>query len=102
MTDSRRNVFHMREFTWPIVTSQKCNRWLHTSATHNLIVLQRCKDPLEQEFYIRMTRKVGWTKNVQRLVVAVLSTYDDLIENNRRRMALFTGVIRGVRVLTRE
>ena len=32
--------------------------------THNLIILQRCKDPLEREFYIRMTRKFGWSKNV--------------------------------------
>lgn len=23
-----------------------------------------CKDDLEREFYIRMTRKFGWTKNV--------------------------------------
>ena len=28
------------------------------------VVLQRCKDPLEREFYIRMTRKFGWSKNV--------------------------------------
>jgi predicted nuclease of restriction endonuclease-like (RecB) superfamily len=32
--------------------------------SHNLIILQRCKDPLEREFYIRMTRKFGWSKNV--------------------------------------
>jgi len=32
--------------------------------THNLVILQRCKDPLEREFYIRMTRKFGWSKNV--------------------------------------
>ena len=32
--------------------------------THNLIVFERCKDNLEREFYIRMTRKFGWTKNV--------------------------------------
>jgi predicted nuclease of restriction endonuclease-like (RecB) superfamily len=32
--------------------------------THNLIVLQRCREPLEREFYIRMTKKFGWTKNV--------------------------------------
>ena len=32
--------------------------------TQNLIVFQRCKDPLEREFYIRMTKKFGWTKNV--------------------------------------
>jgi len=32
--------------------------------SHNLIIVQRCKDPLEREFYIRMTRKFGWSKNV--------------------------------------
>ena len=32
--------------------------------THNLTILQRCKDPLEREFYIRMTRKFGWSRNV--------------------------------------
>lgn len=28
---------------------------------HNLVVMSKCKDPLEREFYIRMTRKFGWT-----------------------------------------
>lgn len=32
--------------------------------THNLVILQKCKEPLEREFYIRMTRKFGWSKNV--------------------------------------
>jgi predicted nuclease of restriction endonuclease-like (RecB) superfamily len=32
--------------------------------SHNLVILQRCKDPLEREFYLRMTRKFGWSKNV--------------------------------------
>jgi predicted nuclease of restriction endonuclease-like (RecB) superfamily len=27
--------------------------------SHNLIILERCKDPLEREFYLRMTRKFG-------------------------------------------
>jgi predicted nuclease of restriction endonuclease-like (RecB) superfamily len=26
--------------------------------------MEKCKDDLEREFYIRMTRKFGWTKNV--------------------------------------
>jgi predicted nuclease of restriction endonuclease-like (RecB) superfamily len=26
--------------------------------------MERCKDPLEREFYIRMTHKFGWSKNV--------------------------------------
>lgn len=32
--------------------------------SHNIIILERCKDPLEREFYIRMTRKFGWSKNI--------------------------------------
>lgn len=32
--------------------------------SHNLIIMERCKDDMEREFYIRMTRKYGWTKDV--------------------------------------
>jgi predicted nuclease of restriction endonuclease-like (RecB) superfamily len=32
--------------------------------THNIVILEKCKDDLEREFYIRMTKKFGWTKNV--------------------------------------
>ena len=31
---------------------------------HNLAIMSKCKDPLEREFYLRMTRKFGWSKNV--------------------------------------
>ena len=30
----------------------------------NRVILERCSDPLEREFYIRMTRKFDWTWNV--------------------------------------
>lgn len=32
--------------------------------SHNILILEKCKDDLQREFYIRMTRKYGWTKNV--------------------------------------
>lgn len=32
--------------------------------SHNLVVLERCDDPQEREFYLRMTRKFGWSKSV--------------------------------------
>jgi predicted nuclease of restriction endonuclease-like (RecB) superfamily len=32
--------------------------------SHNLVILERCPDSLEREFYLRMTRKFGWSKNV--------------------------------------
>ena len=31
---------------------------------HNLLILSRCKEAQEREFYLRMTRKFGWSKNV--------------------------------------
>ena len=31
---------------------------------HNLAIMSKCKDPLEREFYLRMTRKFGWSRNV--------------------------------------
>ncbi len=62
---SRRNVFYMREFYLAYRASPKVQPLVaQIGWTHNLIILQRCKDPVEREFYIRMTKKFGWTKNV--------------------------------------
>ena len=32
--------------------------------SHNIVIMERCSDPLEREFYIRMTSRFGWSKNV--------------------------------------
>ena len=32
--------------------------------THNIVIIGMCKDLQEREFYIRMTKKFGWTKKV--------------------------------------
>jgi predicted nuclease of restriction endonuclease-like (RecB) superfamily len=62
---SRRNVFYMREFYLAYRDSPKVQPLVaQIGWTQNLIILQRCKVPLEREFYIRMTKKFGWTKNV--------------------------------------
>jgi predicted nuclease of restriction endonuclease-like (RecB) superfamily len=62
---SRRNVFYMRGFYLTYRDLPKVQPLVaQIGWSHNLIVLQRCKDPLEREFYIRITRKFGWSKNV--------------------------------------
>lgn len=62
---SRRNMFYMREFYTIYRDDRKVQPLVaQIGWTHNLIILQRCKDPLEREFYIRMTGKFGWSKNV--------------------------------------
>ena len=32
--------------------------------SHNILILERCKDDLEREYYIQMTRKNSWSKGV--------------------------------------
>ena len=62
---SRRNVFYMREFYLGYCENPKVQPLVaQIGWSHNLAIFQRCKDPLEREFYIRMTRKFGWSKNV--------------------------------------
>ena len=62
---SRRNIFYMREFYLCYRGQEKVQRLVaQIGWSHNLIIFQKCKDDLQREFYIRMTRKFGWTKNV--------------------------------------
>jgi predicted nuclease of restriction endonuclease-like (RecB) superfamily len=35
------------------------------SWTKNVVIMQKCKNPLEREFYIKMTKRYGWTKKAQ-------------------------------------
>jgi predicted nuclease of restriction endonuclease-like (RecB) superfamily len=62
---SRRNIFYMREFYLCYRDQEKVQQLVaQIGWSHNLMIFQKCKDALEREFYIRMTRKFGWTKNV--------------------------------------
>ena len=62
---SAQNLWYMRQFFLEYHENVKLQPLVgEISWTKNLIIIGRCKDPLEREFYIRMTRKFGWTKNV--------------------------------------
>ena len=62
---SIRNIWNMRNFYLSYSQNEKLQPMVaEISWSHNLVVLEKCKDDLEREFYIRMTRKFGWTKNV--------------------------------------
>ena len=67
---SASNLWRMRLFFETYARSAKLAPLVREIGwTHNLIVLERCKNPLEREFYIRMTRKFGWTKDVLALQI---------------------------------
>ena len=62
---STQNLWYMRQFYTEYHAEQRLQPLVgEISWAKHLIVMARCKDPLEREFYIRMTRKFGWSKNV--------------------------------------
>ncbi len=61
---SAQNLWRMRQFYETYAGSEKLSPLVREIGwTHNIIILMNCKDDLQREFYIRMTRKWGWTKN---------------------------------------
>jgi predicted nuclease of restriction endonuclease-like (RecB) superfamily len=59
------NLWRMRKFYQHFKDNQKLAPLVQEiSWTKIIVIMESCKDDLEREFYIRMTRKFGWTKNV--------------------------------------
>jgi predicted nuclease of restriction endonuclease-like (RecB) superfamily len=62
---STRNIWYMKNFYAMYCTVKKVQPLVaEIGWTHNVVIMEKCKDDLQREFYIRMTRKFGWTKNV--------------------------------------
>jgi predicted nuclease of restriction endonuclease-like (RecB) superfamily len=62
---SVQNLWYMRQFYQEYHALEKLQPLVgEIGWSHNLVIIGRCKDTLEREFYIRMTRKFGWSKNV--------------------------------------
>lgn len=62
---SASNLWRMKAFHEAYRASEKLAPLVREIAwSHNVIIMERCADPLEREFYLRMTRKFGWSKNV--------------------------------------
>ncbi len=62
---SASNLWRMKLFYETYSSSQKLAPLVREIGwTHNIVILERCRNDLEKEFYIRMTRKYGWSKNV--------------------------------------
>lgn len=62
---SASNLWRMKAFHEAYRASEKLAPLVREIAwSHNIIIMERCSDPLEREFYLRMTRKFGWSKNV--------------------------------------
>jgi predicted nuclease of restriction endonuclease-like (RecB) superfamily len=62
---STQNLWYMRQFYLAYAGHSKLQPLVgEISWSKHLIIMARCKDDLQREFYMRMTGKYGWTKNV--------------------------------------
>jgi predicted nuclease of restriction endonuclease-like (RecB) superfamily len=62
---STQNLWYMRQFCLTYRDNQKLQPLVgEIGWSHNIIIMSKCKDDLQREFYIRSTRKFGWSKNV--------------------------------------
>lgn len=62
---SAQNLWRMRLFYYTYYKNKKLQLLVaEIGWTHNIIILYKCKNELEREFYILMARKFNWTKDI--------------------------------------
>lgn len=62
---SAANLWRMRNFYLSYCNSEKLALLVREiSWSNNIIIMEKCKDELQREFYIQMTKRYGWTKRI--------------------------------------
>lgn len=62
---SAANLWRMRNFYLTYCDSEKLAPLVREiSWSNNIVIMEKCKDDLQREFYIQMTKRYGWTKRI--------------------------------------
>lgn len=62
---SAANLWRMRNFYLSYRNSERLAPLVREiSWSNNIIIMEKCKDDLQREFYIQMTKRYGWTKRI--------------------------------------
>lgn len=62
---SAANLWRMRNFYLTYRESEKLAPLVREiSWSNNVVIMEKCKDDLQREFYIQMTKRYGWTKRI--------------------------------------
>lgn len=78
---SASNLWRMRLFYGAYAANEKLAPLVREIGwSHNLLVLEKCHNDLEREFYLKMTKRHGWTKNVLALQIDN-QTYEKTLAN---------------------
>ena len=68
----RCGVVKAEEFLAPVVRE--------ISWSNNIVIMEKCKDDLQIEFYIQMTKRYGWTKRILTNFIEA-QTYEKYLSN---------------------
>ena len=64
---SSANLWRMRNFYLTYNSSEKLAPLVREiSWSNNIVIMEKCKDDLEKEFYIQMSIRYGWTKRAKK------------------------------------
>lgn len=78
---SARNIWNMRKFHIHYSKNPKLQPMVaEIGWSQNILILDRCEDDVEREFYLRATKKFGWTKAVLALNIEA-GTYQKYLNN---------------------
>ena len=59
------NLWRMKNFYLNYCDSEKLAPLVREiSWSNNIVIMEKCKDDLEREFYIQMTKRYGWSKRI--------------------------------------
>ena len=62
---SAANLWRMRNFYLTYCDSEKLAPLVREiSWSNNVVIMEKCKDDLQREFYVQMVKRYGWTKRV--------------------------------------
>lgn len=62
---SAANLWRMRNFYLTYCESEKLAPLVREiSWSNNVVIMEKCKDDLQREFYIQMAKRYGWTKRI--------------------------------------
>ena len=86
---SERNIWYMRNFYYTYQENSKLQQLVaEIGWSHNLLVIERCKNNLEREYYIQMTRRNGWSRNTLATSIANQSYEKFLLSQHNFEKAL--------------
>lgn len=78
---SAANLWRMRNFYLSYRDSEKLAPLVREiSWSNNIVIMEKCKDDLQREFYIQMTRRYGWTKRILTNFIEA-QTYEKYLTN---------------------